>query len=584
MPVERVQTFTDGFFSTAWPFPGTQGYLVDGTGRVLGSRRPRSIAVPDELWTALEQGETGTYGERTFVSATVPASGWRVVFSVPSNVLYASVRSPARAAWLLFAVFAAALSALLAVGSMAARAARKLTDANARERAATELAHERLHDWLTGLPNRALFATRARHAVAAARRHGRSVVVVFMDIDHYKRINDSFGHEVGDEVLREVARRLTASVREADTVSRFGGDEFMVLCEDVADGAATLAFVERIRTGLLGPVDVGERRVPVSFSMGVATGGGDTERTAAELVADADAAMYRAKELGRGRVEMYDAELHRQALARLEAVASLHRAVDEEQFVVHYQPIVEFAGGKIHGVEALVRWRRPGTADPVGPTEFIALAEEIGLIGVIGEWVLRTSIAEVAGWVSRGMVGDDFVLSVNVSARQLADPALVGQVEAALAGWKRPPDRLWLEITETAVVADPAVTERTVAQLHALGVRLALDDFGSGYSSLGQLQRTLPMSVLKLDRSFVAGMRGHGDGQIVAAAAALADALKLSSVAEGVESAEQAIELAAMGFTYGQGYYFGAPADGEEALRRLRTRRFAHRPWVSSVA
>jgi diguanylate cyclase (GGDEF)-like protein len=425
------------------------------------------------------------------------------------------------------------------------------------------------------LANRTLFAARAEQALAVARRHGHSVAVVFMDIDHYKRINDSLGHDVGDEVLREVAGRLTASVREADTVSRFGGDEFVVLCEDVADPQAALALVERIKAGLHGPVKAGERLVPVSFSIGVATSAGSArDRTAAGLLADADAAMYRAKELGRGRVEIFDAVLHQQALERLDAEVALRCAVDAEQFVLHYQPIIDLIGGDVCGVEALVRWSRPGTEELVGPAEFIGLAEEIGVIDAIGEWVLRTAVAEIGDWVTRGLVDPDFVLSVNVSARQLADPRFPEKVTAALTGWERPADRLWLEITETAAMADRAVTELSLEQLHALGVRLALDDFGSGYSSLGQLARTLPISILKLDRSFVNGMRDERDRGIVAAASALAQSLELSSVAEGIETAEQASALSALGFPYGQGFYFGSPADAEETLRRLGTGRF----------
>src|SRR4051794_5559624 len=396
-----------------------------------------------------------------------------------------------------------------------------------------------------------------------------------MDIDHYKRINDSLGHDVGDEVLREVARRLSRSVREADTVSRFGGDEFVVLCEDVGDDPSALALVERIRAGLDGPVKAGGRLVPVSFSIGVATVTAPGEPcTAGELLANADAAMYRAKELGRGRVEIFDADLHRRAMARLDAEVALRRALDEEQFVLHYQPIIDLRDGAACGVEALVRWARPGHAHPVGPAQFIALAEEIGMIGAIGDWVLRTAVSEIADWVRRGYVDEDFVLSVNVSALQLADPRLPQQVSAALAQWPLAADRLWLEITETAVSADRAASERTLAQLHALGVRLALDDFGSGYSSLGQLARSLPISILKLDRSFVSGMSGQRDRAIVTAAAGLADALELRSVAEGVESDEQAGAIAAIGFSYAQGFYFGRPAHAREILRRLCSDRF----------
>jgi EAL domain-containing protein (putative c-di-GMP-specific phosphodiesterase class I) len=263
---------------------------------------------------------------------------------------------------------------------------------------------------------------------------------------------------------------------------------------------------------------------------------------------------------------------------------ALRGAIDENQFVLQYQPIVDLSTAQIHGVEALVRWRRPGTEIPVAPTEFIGLAEEIGVIGAIGEWVLRSAVAEVGDWVARDLVPADFVLSVNVSARQLADPQFPHHVTAALADWGRPADRLWLEITETAVMADPVLSERGLKNLQALGVRLALDDFGSGYSSLGKLARTLPISILKLDRSFVLGMDDRRDHEIVAAAAALAEALELSSVAEGVESAEQASEVTAMGFRYGQGFYFGVPADGDEAVRRSCGGRFvgsrgAPSPW-----
>jgi diguanylate cyclase (GGDEF)-like protein len=485
---------------------------------------------------------------------------------------------------MLFAAFTAAICALLALGFRAARNARRLAAATDSADAASALAHQRLHDPLTGLANRTLFAERAEHALAAARRHGRSVAIVFMDVDHYKRINDSLGHDAGDEVLREVARRLSASVREADTVSRFGGDEFVVLCEDAGDAAAALAFVERIKAGLDGPIQTGGRLVPLTFSIGVATSGGTGgERTATELLADADAAMYRAKELGRGRVEIFDAELHRRALARLDAEVALRCAVETEQFVLHYQPIVELATGDVCGVEALVRWCRPGNETLVGPSEFIGLAEETGVIDAIGDWVLRTAVAEIGDWVARGLVDADFVLSVNVSARQLVDPHFPQHVSAALTGWQRPADRLWLEITETAAMADQAVTERSLQHLHALGIRLALDDFGSGYSSLGQLARSLPISILKLDRAFVDSMSGPRDRGIVAAAAALAQALELCSVAEGVETAEQASALAALDFPYAQGFYYGAPSDADETLRRISTGRFRRRPRARSI-
>jgi EAL domain-containing protein (putative c-di-GMP-specific phosphodiesterase class I) len=300
--------------------------------------------------------------------------------------------------------------------------------------------------------------------------------------------------------------------------------------------------------------------VPVSVSIGVAAGDVTSDPpTAAELMRDADAAMYRAKQLGRSRVEIFDAGLHHRALARLDAELSLRRAVENEELVVHYQPIVHLSDGTVHGAEALVRWERPDTGALVEPGEFIELAEETGLIVKIGDWVLRTAVADVGEWARRGLVGEDFELSVNVSARQLVDPSLPATVADALRGWDRPADRLCLEITETAVMLDPSLAQRTLDTLASSGVRLAIDDFGVGHSSLGQLARSMPISVLKLDRSFVAGMDTMRDRGIVAAAAAMARALDLRCVAEGVETADQAGELAAMGFVYAQGFYFGRP-------------------------
>jgi diguanylate cyclase (GGDEF)-like protein len=577
-PVSLVQGFTQGFFVTPSAFSHTQGYLIDGAGRTLSSTQPRPASLTGPMWSALAHDEIVHHGGRTFVSGNVPSSRWRVVLSVPNTVIYASVDgAPANAAWLSFGAFAAAICALLGLGLLAARSARRLAAANRSADASADLAHERLHDPLTGLANRALFAARAEQAVVAARRHGRSVAVVFIDIDHYKLINDSLGHDVGDEVLREVARRLTRSVRGADTVSRFGGDEFVVLCDELADASAALRAVERIRAGLEGPVDIGDRPVPVTFSIGLATAAGGEKSTAAELLANADTAMYRAKELGRDRVEIFDAELQRQALIRLDTEVALRSAVKGNELLLHYQPIVDLTTNKVCGVEALLRWRRTGTDIVVQPDAFIRVAEDIGMIGEIGEWVLLTATAEVGEWVSRGLVGPDFVLSVNVSARQLADPEFPGQVTAAIFGWGRPADRLWLEITETAVMADPSLSEPGLKGLQALGVGLALDDFGSGYSSLGKLARALPVSILKLDRSFVFAMADRRDHEIVAAAAALANALELVSVAEGVESAEQALAVTGVGFRYAQGFYFGTPADADEAVRRLGGGRFGTR-------
>ena len=579
-PVAVVRRFAENFFATASALRESEGFLLDGRGRTLSTTAaPGGVRLrPDaRLVAALKRGSQGRYGARTFVSAPVPASHWRVVLSAPSAELYASVNGAARVvSWLVFVAFALAVCALLALAVAAVRGARQLTALREREKGAREreavaqqLAHERLHDALTGLPNRTLFSDRAEHTIKAAHRRGHAIAVVFMDLDHFKRINDSLGHAAGDAVLREVARRLERSVRAADTVSRFGGDEFIVLCEDVNDDEI-LRVVSRIQDDLGQPVTVGDRSVPVSFSIGVAVHHpSDEPRSAAGLVQDADTALYRAKECGRARIEVFDRELHRHAVERLDAEVALRHAIDEGELVVHYQPIVCLPAGDMRGVEALVRWQRPGTGEMVSPGEFIPLAEETGLIADLGDWVLCHAVREVGEWRRRGLIDDAFELSVNVSARQLADRSLPETVRRALAGWAMPAESLCLEITETAVMADPAASQDMLDRLHALGVRLALDDFGVGHSSLGQLARSLPISVLKLDRSFVAGMDGPRDRGIVEAAASLARALQLSSVAEGVETPEQAAELAGIGFPLAQGFHFGRPVDGDEIAAKL---------------
>jgi diguanylate cyclase (GGDEF)-like protein len=570
-PVEIVQRFTDGFFTSASAIQGTRGYLVDGANRTLSTTGTRAVIgqTPPErqLVSALQRRPQGTYQDRTFVSAAVPGSRWRVVLSVPSARLYAPVEGGAhRAAWLLLAAFSAAICGLLALGTATARAAKRATTAAERERAATELAHERLHDTLTGLPNRGLLEDRAEHALSAAARTGMSVALMFMDVDDFKRVNDSLGHGAGDTALCEIARRLERSVRPEDTLSRYASDAYVVLCDQI-DPGDVLPLAVRVQDAVREPIVVDGRPLTLTVSIGVAVHDGSGTPNA--MLRDAEAAMFRAKRLGRGRVELVDRDLQRQAITRLDAELALRRAIDEQELLVHYQPIVSLPEGTIRGVEALVRWRPADTGELVPPDQFIPLAEETGLISEIGEWVLRTAVREVGDWSSRRLIDDDFQLSVNVSAHQLSDPDLPSTVADALSCWDRAPSCLWLEITESAVMRDPRLAEQTLWSLHSLGVSLALDDFGVGHSSLGQLARALPISVLKLDRSFVAGMNAPRDRGIIEAAAALARALDLVSVAEGVEHPEQARELAAVGFPLAQGFHFGRPAPGDQILTLL---------------
>ncbi|MFN8202949.1 MAG: diguanylate cyclase [Solirubrobacteraceae bacterium] len=409
-PVSIVDGFAAGFFETASALPGTRGYLLDGNGRVLSStdHAGDGTSMDLRLAEALQQSSSGSYGDRTYVSAKAPSSQWRVALSVPTDALYATIEGPRVVAWALFGGFTIALAALLRIGVAAARGARRLAAARERERAAQQLAHERLHDALTGLPNRALFEDRAEHAIAAARRRGDAIAVVFMDLDNFKRINDSLGHARGDAVLQEIARRLRSSVRTSDTVSRFGGDEFIALLE-ARTHHQLLRLVDRMQHELQAPVSIDSRAVPVSFSIGVSIHSADDEpRTASALLQEADTAMYRAKASGRGRIEVFDADLQRQALERLDAEANLRRAIDHDELVVFYQPVVQLPDERIHGVEALVRWQRKDTGRLVEPSQFIPLAEETGLIGEIDERVLRSAIRDVGDWARRAIVADSY--------------------------------------------------------------------------------------------------------------------------------------------------------------------------------
>jgi diguanylate cyclase (GGDEF)-like protein len=573
-PVSAIQQFASGLLTGAAAVRGGDTYLVDSAGVILaGGRhapmRDGRIADPTLRRDAVTD-TSGTYDGRTFASVLVPLTRWRVVFAVPTGNLYAPANGNRRAAWAVFAALTVAVVALMALLVTALRGARRLAALRAREQAAQVLAHERLHDHLTGLPNRSLLQDRVEHAMASLPRSGTSLALLFVDLDRFKRINDSLGHERGDAVLREVARRLQSAMRPGDTVSRFGGDEFVALCVDLAHEDDALRIAHRLSELLEPPVQVDGRDVTIQASIGVAAfGPSDRPVDPADLIRDADVAMYRAKQRGRGRVEVFDAKLYREAVERLDAESALRQAVADDAFELHYQPIVRLPDRSVLGVEALVRWRREPDGPLVPPGEFIPLAEDTGLIVPIGEIVLRRAIAQTVDWGASGALPPDFTLFVNVSARQLADPGFADVVRDALTAWTLPPLALCLELTESAVAADPEAAQEMLSQLDAMGVRLAIDDFGAGHSSLGQLSRVLPISILKLDRSFVSSMSTSRDRGIVLAAAALARALNVTSVAEGVESQEQATELSEMGFALAQGYHFGRPVVAEELTALL---------------
>jgi diguanylate cyclase (GGDEF)-like protein len=416
--------------------------------------------------------------------------------------------------------------------------------------------HEALHDALTGLPNRTLLQDRVDGALDRLRRGSWRVALLCVDIDRLKRINETLGHRAGDELLKAVGPRLQAAVRPADTVARFSGDGFSVLCEAVADEAHAARIADRVLAAFDAPFIVdGEPRF-FTASVGVALAG--TGHPAEELIGNAEAAMYRAKELGRARVELHDAAQRARLAARAQMEEDLRRAVacDDELWVA-YQPIHK-ADGTIAAVEALVRWNHPQHGF-VPPSDFIPVAEECGLIDVLGERILRDACHQVARWRATTPLSD-LQLSVNVSARQITSTGIVAVVSDVLAESGLPPRALWLELTEGLLLEESQGTIETLWGLRSLGLQLVLDDFGTGYSSLGYLRR-YPIDVLKIDRAFVADLGEEGDGEaaLVAAIAAMGRALGIETVAEGVETAGQLARLVELGCDHVQGYHLGRP-------------------------
>ncbi|HEY7136045.1 MAG TPA: EAL domain-containing protein [Acidimicrobiia bacterium] len=434
----------------------------------------------------------------------------------------------------------------------------QIEDITERKAIGERLAHAAIHDPLTGLPNRVLFMDRLEHALAVAARGQRRVAVVFLDLDRFKFVNDSLGHAVGDRLLVAVADRLRSALRPSDTVARFGGDEFVVLCDDVAGEEATLDIASRMAKAVARPVLLPEGEVFVTASLGVAVSSrpGDT---ADSLLRDADTAMYRAKEQGRARTEVFDERTHARAVHQLRTGNDLHRALERGEFRVHYQPVVHLNDGSIGGFEALVRWQHP-TRGLIHPGEFITLAEETGLIVPLGLWVLEEACTQVATWqASRPAEREPLCISVNLSPRQLAEPTLADDIARILERSGIDHDAVWLEITESTLMHDAESAISALRALRSLGVHLSVDDFGTGYSSLSYLKR-FPVEALKVDRSFVDGLgREPGDTAIVTAVVTLAHALGLRAVAEGVETEVQVRELRALGCDLAQGYLFSTP-------------------------
>lgn len=435
-----------------------------------------------------------------------------------------------------------------------------------RRQAEAELQFRATHDALTGLPNRTLLLDRLQQALASAARNGLRVVVCVIDLDRFKWVNDSLGHEAGDILLQTMAARMLACVREADTVARLGGDEFVLLLRDVEDVAQELLAVHRVLAEMAQPLWLGEREVMISASAGCSVYREDSDE-ADELLKFADCAMYRAKAAGRNQLQLYSIELRRDLQERVLLEGELRHAIERQQLFLRYQAQVELGSGRIVGVEALLRWQHPELGE-IAPGRFIPLAEEAGLIGVIGAWVLQQACGQNSAWQRAGL--PPVKMAVNLSAQQAKHGDLLGLVSRTLAATGLAPAWLELELTESVSMGDPQRMIALLGQLKAMGVALAIDDFGTGYSSMQYLQR-LPLDRLKIDGSFVRELTSSpGSLAIVDAIIAMAHKLGLLVVAEWVETEGQLALLAARGCDQVQGYYFSVPVPAEQCAALLR--------------
>ncbi|MDQ3920206.1 MAG: EAL domain-containing protein [Acidobacteriota bacterium] len=437
-------------------------------------------------------------------------------------------------------------------------------DVTERKLIEERLLHDALHDGLTGLANRALFMDRLGQAVERAKRHrDYSFAVFFLDLDRFKLVNDSLGHLAGDRLLVEVGRRLRSCLRAGDTVARLGGDEFTILLDDIKDAGDAVRMAERVQSRLSKPFDLDGHEVFVSASVGIALSAMDYSRPE-DILRDANTAMHGAKSNGKASYQVFDATMHDRALAMLRLETDLRRAAERGEYRLHYQPIVSLASGRLTGFEALVRWQHPERG-LLYPEEFLALAEETGLIIQIDRWVLREACRQIRAWQERFPSEPRLCVSVNLSARHFSAPNLLGHVETVLEESGVDAGCLKLEITESVLMSEADAVTRTLAQLKALGVELQLDDFGTGYSSLSYLHR-FPVGALKIDRAFVSRIGpGGANSEIARAIATMAHSLGMGVVGEGVETEEQLAELKAMGCECAQGNFFAEPLDAAAA-------------------
>jgi diguanylate cyclase (GGDEF)-like protein/PAS domain S-box-containing protein len=436
-------------------------------------------------------------------------------------------------------------------------------DLTERRRIEEALAEQAVRDPLTGLANRTLLVSRIQQAIELGSARSGRLAVLFLDLDRFKLVNDSLGHAAGDELLVAVAGRLREAVRRGDLVARFGGDEFVILCEDVEGRPEAAAIAERICRCLVRPFDCEGKTIHVRTSIGIAMADGPLV-TADALLRDADAAMYQVKAVGgvSGGYRFFEPAAHQRALHRINLEHDLREAVERGEFSLAYQPVVDLADGRTVGAEALIRWRHPERG-LLPPSEFIEVAEETHLIIPIGRWVLDEACRQLAGWIATGVAGaTELTIAVNLSNRQLSHhPDLVGEITETLERHGIAPRQICLEVTETAVHEASRAARSALATLSAAGIRIALDDYGTGYSSLGHL-RNIPVDALKIDRVFIDGLSRHrGDDAIVVAVITLAHALGMQAVAEGVETPRQRDRLTELGCDLVQGYLYSEPID-----------------------
>jgi diguanylate cyclase (GGDEF)-like protein len=431
------------------------------------------------------------------------------------------------------------------------------------ERTIHYMAH---HDALTGLPNRRLMQDRLNQAIMSARRKQRHVAVLFLDLDRFKVVNDTLGHDTGDFILKDVARRLVACVREGDTVSREGGDEFVMILPDLERPEHARVVADKILTDLARPVEIGGQEIHVTPSIGISHYPNDATDVH-QLLKHADNAMYQAKDAGRNTVRFFTNDLNFLLSKRLEIEGRLRKAIENEEFFLRYQPQVDIATGRICGMEALIRWNDPQKGE-IFPKDFIFVAEELGLIVPIGEWVFRTACKQIRQWTDDGL--PQVTVSINISPRQFMSRKLVSTLLQIVRDTGANPRLIELEITETMIMRNVEQSIETLSRLRSVGMHVAVDDFGVGYSSLSQLKR-LPASSMKIDRSFIMNVpEDASSGSITEAIIAMAKRLKLRCIAEGVETRQQLDFLRANHCEAFQGYLFSRPVTALEATAMLK--------------